>query len=173
MRSDITEGRPGVPLELESVVVDAKKCAPLSGVALDIWHCDALGEYSGYGPNAQGAPGHVDPVNASRFFRGTQVTGADGRAKFTTIVPGWYSGRAVHIHVKAHPSATTQATTQVYCSEALLTAVYASEPYSQHAGAHIPYDQDSIYTQAKEPAPLTLAKTGSGYGTTFTMGIAI
>ncbi|MEO6468999.1 MAG: hypothetical protein ABIP21_07860 [Acidimicrobiia bacterium] len=112
-------------------------------------------------------------MNAQRFFRGTQVTGADGRAKFRTIVPGWYTGRAVHIHVKAHPSATTRATTQVYFSEALLAAVYASEPYSQHSGAHIPYDQDNIYTQAKGPAPLTLVKQGSGYGTTFTMGIAV
>ncbi len=72
----------------------------MPNVAVDIWHCDALGEYSGYGPDAQGAPGHLDPVNAQRFFGGTQITDDQGLLAFRTIVPGWYSGRAVHIHVK-------------------------------------------------------------------------
>ena len=172
VRRDITEGRPGAPLEIEFVVVDATACRPMPNVAVDIWHCDALGEYSGYGPNAQGAPGHLEPVNAARFFRGTQITDDQGLLAFRTIVPGWYSGRAVHIHVKVHPTPTSQATTQVYFTEALLNSVYAKDPYSAHAGAHIPFDQDSTWNGTKGPAPLTLAKSGSGYRTSFTLGIA-
>lgn len=89
VRSDITECRPGVPLDMELVVVDTTKCAPMPNVAVGIWHCHALGEYSGYGPNAQGAPGHVEPVNASRFLRGTQITDDEGMLAFRTIVPRW------------------------------------------------------------------------------------
>jgi protocatechuate 3,4-dioxygenase beta subunit len=170
-RRDITEGRPGAPLELELVIADATRCVPLPGVAVDIWHCDAMGVYSGYEGAVVNAA-HVEPVTTHRFFRGTQVTDANGRCAFTTIVPGWYTGRAVHIHVKAHPTATSQATTQLYFPEDTLAVVFAADPYRQHAGAHVPFDQDSIYLAAKGPAPLTLTKTASGYAASFTMGIA-
>ena len=172
VRRDISESRPGVPLDIEVIVLDANACRPMPNVAVDIWHCDALGEYSGYGPNAQGAPGHLDPVNAQRAFRGTQITDEEGLLAFRTIVPGWYFGRAVHIHVKAHPTATTQATTQAYFTEVLLKSVYAQDPYAAHAGAHIPFDQDNIWSQTKGPRPLTLTRAGAGYRTSFTVGIA-
>ncbi len=172
VRADITEGRPGAALELEFVVVTAGTCTPTAGVALDIWHCDALGEYSGYGANPSPTPGHAEPVNGSRFLRGTQVTAADGRASFRTIVPGWYPGRAVHIHVKARPSPVTEATTQVYFPEAALDAIYDDAPYSDHRGTRTPNIRDNIFGRTGGPPPLTLAKSGSGYRTTFTMGIA-
>lgn len=126
LRRDITEGRPGIPLILHVQLLDAATCRPLRGAAVDVWHCDAAGVYSGYDGETPGFPGpppgappsgefgpapsprHGPPPvkpaadNPLRFLRGVQLTGADGVAAFRTIVPGWYVGRAVHIHLKAH-----------------------------------------------------------------------
>ena len=78
IRRNITEGKPGVPLTLRLTVVDASTCRPLRGAAVDVWHCDAAGVYSG----VQG--------NAGSFLRGIQRTDAKGVALFRTIYPGWY-----------------------------------------------------------------------------------
>jgi protocatechuate 3,4-dioxygenase beta subunit len=92
VRRNITEGRPGTPLLLRAFVVNASTCKPIKGAAVDIWHADAAGEYSGFGQEA-----------ASRtFMRGVQRTSAKGLALFRTVYPGWYQGRTVHIHVKVH-----------------------------------------------------------------------
>jgi Dioxygenase len=88
-RRNIAEGRPGLPLELELTAQDAASCKPLKGATVEIWHADALGAYSGF--NEPGS-----------FLRGQQRTDRDGKASFTTIYPGWYTGRTVHIHVKVH-----------------------------------------------------------------------
>ncbi len=77
LRRNITEGRPGVPLALELTVVDASTCKPIKGASVAIWHCDALGVYSG----VQG--------NTGTFMRGVQKTDAHGLARFTTVYPGW------------------------------------------------------------------------------------
>lgn len=37
------------------------------------------------------------------WLRGVQQTDEDGMVEFDTIVPGWYSGRTAHIHVKVRP----------------------------------------------------------------------
>lgn len=105
VRSDIREDRPGAPTSLSITVVDAATCAPVKDAAVDIWHADAAGEYSGFGSAGDGGRpggGGGSPTNDKRFLRGTQITGADGVATFLTIYPGWYTGRAVHIHVKVH-----------------------------------------------------------------------
>jgi hypothetical protein len=105
VREDITEGKPGVPLRLRLAVVDVTNdCAPLGNAAVDIWHCDAQGFYSGVSGNPGGG---ADPeagagAEAGTFLRGIQLTGEDGIAEFDTIYPGWYSGRTVHIHMKVH-----------------------------------------------------------------------
>jgi protocatechuate 3,4-dioxygenase beta subunit len=131
LRQDVTEGRPGVPLKLRVALVDARSCAPLDGAAVDIWHCDASGLYSGFTANSPdgGGPGRGAPfggpwgrggpgpgpgrgpeggppparvTDAARFLRGVQVTDKQGLIEFATLYPGWYSGRAIHIHVKIH-----------------------------------------------------------------------
>src|SRR5256885_6644127 len=90
LRRNITDGKPGVPLTLKATVLDASSCKPLKNATVDIWHADAAGVYSGFGAGA-----------ANRtFLRGIQKTDAKGLAPFRTIYPGWYQGRAVHIHVK-------------------------------------------------------------------------
>src|SRR4051794_7914612 len=87
VRRNIAEGRPGAHLRLRLQVVSASTCKPIKGAAVDIWHCDALGAYSS---------------GSRTFMRGIQRTGAKGIATFDTVYPGWYQGRAVHIHVKVH-----------------------------------------------------------------------
>jgi len=85
VRRNITDGRPGTPLTLRASVVDASTCKPVNGAAVDIWHCDAAGTYSGFG---QGAGNRT-------FLRGIQRTDAAGLATFQTIYPGWASGRSL------------------------------------------------------------------------------
>jgi protocatechuate 3,4-dioxygenase beta subunit len=89
VRGDITEGKPGVPLRLALRVTDADpSCTPIAKAVVDVWHCDALGIYSGYA-GAAVAPTHVQPVDDKTFLRGTQPTDAAGDAQFRTIYPGW------------------------------------------------------------------------------------
>jgi Dioxygenase len=90
LRRNVTEGRPGVALALRLTVVNVASCRPIKGAAVEIWHCDASGVYSG----VQGDTG--------MFLRGVQRADAKGVAVFKTIYPGWYQGRTVHIHTKVH-----------------------------------------------------------------------
>ncbi len=123
-RSDIREEREGIPLELTFNVSridagDISTCGPLAGAVVDIWHCDALGEYSGVQDNAAG---DFDTTEAT-FLRGYQLTDDNGVARFTTIYPGWYQGRAVHIHFTIRDSAESQQgyefTSQLYFDDTL------------------------------------------------------
>ncbi|GBD48903.1 intradiol ring-cleavage dioxygenase [Methylopila sp. Yamaguchi] len=131
-RSDITEGRPGVPLELTLTVIDAATCTPLPGARVDIWHADAAGLYSGY-PSQGGAVGVS--TEGQTFMRGSQVTGAGGLASFRTVYPGWYRGRTPHIHVKLLLSAREVLTTQLYFPDALSEYVFEHVPAYRGRGA--------------------------------------
>lgn len=124
LRTDITEDKEGIPLTLRLKVIDAETCKPLKNAAVDIWHCDAVGIYSGYedmgngggggpaptgtptdvptGPPPGGGGGHQEPTDDTRYLRGTWRTDRHGFVTFKTVFPGWYRGRTVHIHVKVH-----------------------------------------------------------------------
>jgi protocatechuate 3,4-dioxygenase beta subunit len=136
MRSNITEGRPGLPFDLQIKVVDADSCEPIKDVAVDVWHCDAEGVYSG----VQGDDG--------TFLRGVQVTDATGDAAFQTIFPGWYAGRADHIHLKVIKGGQTW-TGQLFFDDATLDTAYAEEPYSNRGQADVPNEADGIFAQTK------------------------
>ena len=114
LRRNITEGRPGAALTLHLTVVNASTCRPIKGAAVDIWHCDAVGVYSGFG---QGA-------GSRTFMRGIQKTDAKGIATFDTVYPGWYKGRAVHIHVKVHVGGNVVHTGQLFFPDTLTDTVY-------------------------------------------------
>lgn len=136
LRDDITEGREGVPLELTINVIDVVSCEPLADVAVDIWHCDALGDYSGIG----GQMGN-DDTTGQTWLRGVQLTGQDGAATINTIYPGWYVGRATHIHLKVHTGGTgddgvyvggtTAHTGQLFFDDEITDQVAQLEPYVQ------------------------------------------
>lgn len=123
VRSELAEGRPGVPLELRLAFIDAATCAPLPGVRADIWHCDATGGYSGFG--TRGGDKSADNARTT-FLRGTQFADAQGRVAFRTIYPGWYSGRTPHIHLKALVDARAALTTQLYFPDALSEYIYGA-----------------------------------------------
>lgn len=125
VRADITEDRKGVPLELALQVVDGT-CAPLAGARVDLWHCDAEGNYSGYSQNAGG------DTTGETFLRGTQETDAQGVATFRTIYPGWYRGRTTHIHYKVFLDERTVLTSQIFFPDALSQYLYlAVDPYNR------------------------------------------
>ncbi|WP_189262928.1 intradiol ring-cleavage dioxygenase [Streptomyces fuscichromogenes] len=128
LRQDVTEDQEGIPLLLTLKVIDAETCKPLRNAAVDIWHCNASGIYSGYeemgsggggtpptgepptdaptgtptGPPPGGGGGHQEPTDDTRYLRGTWHTDRHGHVTFRTVFPGWYQGRCVHIHVKVH-----------------------------------------------------------------------
>jgi protocatechuate 3,4-dioxygenase beta subunit len=137
VRSDITEGRSGLPLDLRVNVVDAGSCEPIEGAAVDVWHCDAEGAYSG----VQGAEGET-------FCRGVQMTDASGLAEFRTVFPGWYTGRAVHIHIKVSADGDQSHTGQLFFDSEILSGVYAAEPYTARGEPDQPNESDSIYQES-------------------------
>jgi protocatechuate 3,4-dioxygenase beta subunit len=136
VRRDITEGKEGLPFDLRVVVVDANSCSPIEDAAVDVWHCDALGEYSG----VEG--------NAGTFLRGIQMTDANGAAQFRTVFPGWYRGRAVHIHLKVHLAGGEAFTGQLFFDGETLDAVYTRAPYTERGEADTANETDGIFAQS-------------------------
>ncbi|MFI1394459.1 intradiol ring-cleavage dioxygenase [Streptomyces sp. NPDC020681] len=162
VREDVTEGRDGAPLRLDLTVVRASEgCRPVAGAAFDIWHCDATGDYS---------------LNGASFLRGTQLTNASGRCAFRTIVPGWYAGRAPHIHFKVHPDpaadGSAEFTGQFYLPEDLLAAVYAREPYARRPGPDTSNSRDSLYRASGPATTLKPVRDGEGYRASYVVGLA-
>ena len=149
IRSDIREGRPGTPLVLALRVRGGDDCAPVENAIVDIWHCDAGGVYSGFGSG-----------EGERFLRGAQATNEDGIAKFTTIYPGFYQGRTVHIHAKVHLDRQTVLTTQLYFDDAVSDRVYEADPYASQGDRSQRNDSDGIFDDS---LLLTLERSGKGY----------
>ena len=167
VRSDITEGRPGAALELKVSVVDATTCAAIKDAAVDIWHCDATGEYSGFG----GAGGPRGATNDKTFLRGTQVSDAAGLATFKTLYPGWYTGRAVHIHIKVHVTSSVQHTGQLFFPEDVTDAVYKKAPYNSRQGPDVRNASDGIYRSGGASTVLPVKASGDGYTAAITLGV--
>jgi protocatechuate 3,4-dioxygenase beta subunit len=162
VRRNITEGHAGRPLTLRLAVVDASTCKAVKGAAVDIWHCDAGGLYSGEAAN--------DTVGQT-FLRGIQKTDAKGVAVFDTIYPGWYQGRTVHIHVKVHLGGRVVHTGQLFFSDALTDTVYASAPYNTRGARSVRNANDSIYVNGGQKSVLGVKKSGAGYVGAITMGV--
>jgi protocatechuate 3,4-dioxygenase beta subunit len=161
VRRDITEGKAGVPLRLRLTVVDSDTCRPIPRAAVEVWHADALGNYSGFGSSS----------GDSMFLRGVQRADAKGVVTFRTIYPGWYPGRAVHIHLKAHKGGNTVHTTQLFFDEDVSDTVYGASPYRSRSGNYTSNDDDSIYADGGADSTLRLRQDGTGYVGTLTMGI--
>lgn len=168
LRSDIREDRKGKQLDLELQVMDAEKCTPLEGAVVEVWHCDAEGGYSGYPEEYAHDPfstmmyvgkgdTHVEPVNEKRFLRGAQRTDADGIAKFTTIVPGWYEPRTPHIHFKVLFEDKAQLTSQFYFDEAFTNGVFTStEPYTKFGKSPYSIANDPVVNNFPDATALLL-----------------
>jgi len=162
VRRNVTEGRPGVALTLRLTVVNVSNCKPVKNAAVEIWHCDAGGVYSG--TSNQG-------TESERFLRGVQRTDAKGLAIFRTIYPGWYQGRTVHIHAKVHVGGNVVHTGQLYFPDPVTDAVYTRSPYSSRPDRDIRNAADSIYRNGGKRSTLRLVKNGAAYTGLITMGV--
>jgi protocatechuate 3,4-dioxygenase beta subunit len=178
VRRDIVEDRPGVPLALALNVVDANTCKPIRDAAVDVWHCDALGIYSG--EPSEGSAGET-------YLRGIQLTDDDGRAEFATIYPGQYPGRTTHIHVKAHLGGQRSGsaysgghvthTGQLFTADRDDAEVFALAPYSRNTAEITPRDADAIYRdEGGSSSVLALERIGTdlardGFTARATLGI--
>ena len=176
VRSDITEGKDGTPLDLKITVVDATGCTPIKDAAIDVWHCDAVGVYSGFsqaGAGGSGGPGGGQSATDDQtFLRGTQVTDANGLGQFQTIYPGWYRGRAVHIHMKVHVGGSVVHTGQLFFDDGLTDQVYRSAPYSSRGTPDVRNSADDIYRSAgAASAILAVTPNGQGYAGEITVGV--
>jgi protocatechuate 3,4-dioxygenase beta subunit len=138
LRRDIREGRDGVPLLLRIRAVEVGSLAPVAGATVEIWHCDADGIYSGYQRfGADKFPALVSltlrrfrPTDSAMFLRGRQVTDDSGYVAFQTIVPGWYTPRTVHIHVRVSLGGKALLGTELYFSDDFAAHVQSLPPYA-------------------------------------------
>jgi protocatechuate 3,4-dioxygenase beta subunit len=147
IRSNIVGGREGVPLQLRITVIDASTCQAIGNAAVDVWQADAVGHYSD--ESREGTVGQT-------WLRGVQLTDGNGLARFTTIYPGFYSGRAPHIHVKVHVGGShagsklsgghVSHTGQIFFPESLSTSVYRTSPYTDDANRRTYRQYDRVYT---------------------------
>jgi len=163
-RSDIrsnpghSDARPGAILELAFAVsrLNGGACAPLAGAQVVVWHCDALGAYSD---------------GAQKFLRGYQVTDDTGAARFVTIYPGAYGGRAVHIHFKIRTAQRQEFTSQIYFDEAVTDRVYAFEPYPRNGQRRLRNDGDGLFRSGGRQLLVTPQPNGAGFATTFELAL--
>ncbi|MCO5177329.1 MAG: hypothetical protein M9890_10210 [Thermomicrobiales bacterium] len=162
----------GVQLDLTVRVaqVGSDGCVPLANAAVDIWQCDALGVYSDV----------QDPgfdTAGTMFLRGYQVTGDDGAVRFTTIYPGWYQGRAVHIHFKVRGDSpgggSYEFTSQWFFDDALSDIVHTKEPYAQKGQRTLMNDGDSIFRDGGNQLVLDVTQTDTGYAATYDIGVQL
>ncbi|MCC5638114.1 intradiol ring-cleavage dioxygenase [Nostoc sp. CHAB 5844] len=174
IRFDPVDGsvKEGVPLQLTLHIsqVGSNGCTPLVGAIVDIWHCDALGVYSDVTDRSFSTVG-------KKFLRGYQVTDAQGNVQFTTIYPGWYPGRTVHIHFKVRTDETSgqgyEFTSQLYFDDAMSDRIYTQAPYASKGQRTQKNADDGIFQDGGKQMLLKLTNNGQGYTATFDVGLQI
>lgn len=176
IRSDPKSGelKPGIPLRLAFRVsrLTGASCAPLAGAQVDVWHSDADGRYSdvrgfGFAPSTRG----------QQFLRGYQLTDASGAAQFLTIHPGWYGGRAVHVHFKIRAADANgrrhDFTSQLYFDDAFNERIFALEPYAGHRGRWLANADDGIFRESGRELLLAPQPDGQGYVAGFDVALQV
>jgi protocatechuate 3,4-dioxygenase beta subunit len=162
----------GTPLQLTINVsrMSAGSCAPLAGVLVDVWQCDSVGVYSG----VKDTDGLFDTRGKS-FLRGHQITDAQGRARFTTIYPGWYPGRTVHIHFKlrTQPNAARgeEFTSQLYFEDSVSDRVFAKHPYASHQGRRTLNQADGIFRDGGQELMVAVTEAGAELSGSFDVAL--
>jgi protocatechuate 3,4-dioxygenase beta subunit len=150
--------------------VSADACTPLEGAQVDVWHCDATGMYSDVQDPGFSTAGQ-------KWLRGYQISDATGKAEFTTIYPGWYSGRAIHIHFKIRTDPESDSgyefTSQLFFDDALSDVVFTDQPYASRGATRSTLNaNDSIYRNGGDQLLLQPVKEDDGsYTATFDIGL--
>ncbi len=168
IRSDTRTGAvsEGTPLELIlSVSTVGAGCTPLAGATVEIWHCDARGVYSGV------QDFNFGDTSGQNFLRGNQVTDANGTVRFTTVYPGYYRGRTVHIHFKVLTPDSLEFTSQLFFEDALSDEVFAAAPYASYGQRDTLNADDGIFNSGGEQLILRARRSDSGYVATFDIGL--
>ena len=172
IRSDPASGavKAGVPLQLAFTVsqLAGRACTPLAGAQVDVWHCDALGAYSDtrdFGSSTLG----------QKFLRGHQLADDAGVARFTTIYPGWYQGRAVHVHfkIRTRPASGPGAefTSQIYFEDTVTDRVHAQMLYASRGQRRTRNEADGLFRSGGRQLLLPLVESGAGYAGTFAVAL--
>ena len=172
IRSNITDGKAGVPMNLHVTVIDISTCKPVPNATVDIWEADALGAYS--------------DTSSGLFLRGLQPTDAKGVATFTSIYPGWYPGRTNHIHVKVHIGGTIATkytgghvthTGNLFFPEEISTAVARISPYTDNTSSRTTLTSDFVYHGQNGSGsimtltPIDPSKPEKGYVASIVLGV--
>jgi protocatechuate 3,4-dioxygenase beta subunit len=172
VRSNIVDGKTGHPLTAKITIKNANNsCAVLSGALVDIWHCDAEGNYSEYGGTGMQATNY----QSVHFLRGRQITDANGLVTFTSIFPGWYQGRATHIHVHIYSaSGTSLKVTQIAFPEGTNSAVAAVNGYGKGLSGYTSNASDNVFSDgvSLELATVT-GSTSAGFELAITLNVAV
>ena len=127
-RQDVSEGWSGLPVRLALKFVNADDCSPVAGALVEIWHTQRTGVYSGKTPSGAFCYGDDPDAESYLYFRGSQTTDAAGRIDFDTCYPGWYSGRAIHIHFRVYLEGDLYLTSQLFFTDELSASIFASHP---------------------------------------------
>src|SRR4030095_3629780 len=162
VQANIKSDRTGVALLINLTIVDkTNHCKPLTEAHVDIWHCDKDGNYSEYGNN----PMQRNDLTAAHFLRGRQTTDANGHVSFLSIYPGWYHGRAPHIHIEVFDKAgKSLLVTQVAFPENISSKVYSSPLYANRGNADTPNTRDMVFSDSlSEQMATVTGSTTDGY----------
>ena len=143
-REDVSEGWDGLPVRFALRIVDSS-CNPLSGVTVKIWHTNYEGIYSGQTPNPRMCNDNNSSYIAQDFMRGVQTTDSNGVVYFDTCFPGWYNGRAVHIHFQVKSGSRSYRVSQLFFPEATTSEIFSTHPvYSSFGQPDTVFSTDNI-----------------------------
>lgn len=165
VREDISEGWDGLPVRLLLKLVDTA-CAPLAGATVKVWHTNHEGSYSGQTPN-NGMCLQDQSYSATDFFRGVQTADDRGVVGFDTCFPGWYRGRAIHIHFQVSSGGRTTRVSQLFFPEDITEAIFAAEPvYRDYGQPDTRFADDNILSRVaaaeQDRLILTVARMSDG-----------
>lgn len=167
-RRDIREGRSGALLNLTLTVTNVRSnCSPVANANVEVWQCDASGNYSEYAQPGYNGTGQT-------FLRGLQTTDANGNVTFTTVYPGWYSGRATHIHVKVYVNGAVVKTTQIAFPESITAEVYASGVYASKGQSPTKNASDNVFSDGTTTEMASVSgSAAAGFDASLTIGISV
>jgi len=163
-RSDVRETKTGTVLTLTIKVVNVNAgCAAVAAANVEIWQCDATGNYSEYGTQT-----------AQTYLRGIQTTNSNGEVTFTTIYPGWYQGRATHIHIEVKTGGVSRKVTQIAFPESVNNTVYATGVYASRGSNPMSNLSDGIFADSLSSELVTPSGSpASGYSASCQVAISV